>query len=291
MKKKISLRKYFRKIYSYLYEKYKKQSILVALKEQELYDLYLKLIDIVPDISQQYTSFVINDDYYYTKVKAQHAFQISMVLKSYDILKLEKLDTINLIDIGDSAGTHNEYISKLRKNIKTLSINLDNKAIEKIKAKGMNALLCKAEDIEKYNVHCDIFTSFQMLEHLHNPIQFLKDLSNKSQCKAFVVTVPYVVESRVSINYIRFKSEVSQNPEGVHIFELSPDDWKIIFKFSGWEILEEKIYLQYPKNTIYRYLKKAWKLYDFEGFYGVILIKNDKWEKLYKCGDEKMPSA
>ena len=81
---------------------------------------------------------------------------------------------MTIVDIGDSSGTHSNYIKKLIQNnkLKLLSVNLDPMAIEKIKQKGFEAILSKAEDLQKYNINPDLFMSFQTIEHLNAPIPF-----------------------------------------------------------------------------------------------------------------------
>ena len=70
--------------------------------------------------------------------------------------------------------------------------------------------------------------------------------------------------------------------ENTHIYELCPEDWKLIFTFSGWKVVYENIYYQYPRYGLFKFTKYLWKKKDFEGFYGVILKKDFKYSKLYK---------
>lgn len=272
-----------------MYEKRALKSIRSALIEQGLVSIHNRLSEIVPDIRRQYSSFNIDNAYYNTKVRALHAFQISLI---NDALKLFKKDLknkvpITMVDIGDSAGTHTLYIKSIfqEQNIRCLSINLDNSAVEKIKGKGLEAVCIRAEELTSLSIDADIFFSFQMLEHLMDPFKFLKGLSTNTNCKAFVVTVPYLAQSRVGLHHIRLNQNRNVNAENTHIFELSPPDWKLIFKHSGWKVLMEKIYLQYPKKSFLASIAKLnefWKRYDYEGFYGAVLTRDNCWSNLYE---------
>ena len=145
----------------------------------------------------------------------------------------------------------------------------------------MEAICGHAEDLASLSIEADVFLSFEMLEHLMNPCEFLQGLSQKN-CKVFVVTVPYLARSRVGLHHIRYDQKHSVNPENTHIFELSPEDWRLIFRHSGWAIQAERIYLQYAKRSIFRPLWKSyWRDYDFEGFYGAILKPDKSWSSLY----------
>lgn len=273
-----------------MYEKKALRSIRKALIEQDLLSLYNRLCAIVPDIRHQYSSFNIENEYYNTKVRGLHAFQISLVNDALILLKdeLANKSPITIVDVGDSAGTHSQYIRSIfqGQNIRCLSVNLDERAVKKIKDKGMEAVCMRAEELTAASIDADIFFSFQMLEHLMDPFKFLKRLSEKTNCKAFVVTVPYLAQSRVGLHHIRLAQNRGVNAENTHIFELSPSDWKLIFRHCGWAVLAERLYLQYPKRSLAATrLNEFWKRYDYEGFYGAVLVKDNRWSILYESWD------
>lgn len=260
-------------------------SLIKSNKERKEESLKQKLEIIVPDLSAQYSTHVIdmNDQYLVNKVRGQHAFQMSLALKTIDLLGNKK--NINLVDIGDSSGTHLIYLNNLIKDrdVNTLSVNLDPNAVSKIQAKGLNAILCRAEELhlQENGMRADIFLSYEMLEHLFSPIEFLHAMSIKSECEYFVITVPYVTNSRVALQFVKHRYEGEYAAENIHIFELSPEDWDLVFKFSGWEIVYKDIYTQYPKKSVLFLTKYLWQKLDFPGFYGVILKKNDEYSKRY----------
>jgi len=260
------------------------KSIRAAVREQKLLPMYYQLSEIVPDITHQYGSFDVNSAYLETKVRAQHSFQISLADEALHYICSSPGDKLTIVDIGDSAGTHFQYIKGLHqdRNLHCVSINIDSEAVRRIKEKGMEAICANAEDLTSLSIEADMFLSFEMLEHLMNPCVFLQRLSEKTSCKAFVVTVPYVAHSRVGLYHIRLNQRRSVSPENTHIFELSPEDWRLIFKHLGWAIQAERIYLQYPRKSPFSLLlKRYWKRFDFEGFYGAILKPDKSWSSFY----------
>ena len=165
-------------------------SLKGAAREQGLNESLVKLEQIVPDISDQYSTFKLNNLYLKTKSRNMHAFQISLVDKV-----IKEFEKSIVVDIGDSAGTHLQYIIGLHsqnKDIKCLSVNLDPKAVEKIKKKGLHAIKARAEELQDYNINADIFLCFETLEHLMSPCQFLHQLSIRTQAKYLIFTVPYL---------------------------------------------------------------------------------------------------
>lgn len=256
------------------------RSLRAATREQGLSELARRLEQIVPDITKQYTTHPLADDYAVLKVRSVHAFQISLVQRAIELVRTGANEPLTLVDIGDSAGTHLLYLRGLYGELRSLSVNLDAEAVAKIRSKGLEAIHARAEDLHKYDISPDIFTCFETFEHLHAPLVLLEALS-RVQCKSLVVTVPYVADSRVALDYIRNRQEKPVSPEAVHVFELSPADWRPLFRFAGWRIVEDRIYRQYPKMPPLSLTKPIWKSIDFEGFYGAVLVPDRHWRSFY----------
>ena len=243
-----------------------------------------KLRKIAPDISRQETTVNENNDYWEIKRRTQQAFQCTMMLKALETFTSKNL---TVVDIGDSAGTHMLYLKELTKDIfdiDTIGVNLDPTAIEKINARGQKAMLCRAEDLDLGDKSVDIFTSFQMVEHLHNPAIFFRRLAKKSPCNKIVMTVPYLKNSRVGLHHIRWNSDKTIFAEDEHIFELSPEDWTLLLLHSGWKVVYSYIYYQYPRRmpVISWLFSWYWRNTDFEGFWGAILEKDTTLSDRYQ---------
>jgi len=264
-------------------------SLRSAAREQNLDQLSERLVEIVPDLTFQYTNFRVDNDFLRVKTRSLHAFQIDLVIKAINYIPQN--ESMYVADIGDSSGTHLIYLNSILKNdmrfascnLNFLSVNLDPIAVDKIASKGIKAILCRVEDLyDSYKIKADLILSFEMLEHLHDPVSILDILSEKSVSEYFVLTVPYVSQSRVGLHHIRHGQNRVVYPENAHIFEMSPTDWKLIFQHAGWKVVNEAIYRQYPFWSVWRLLKPIWKKLDFEGFYGVILKRDRTWAELYQ---------
>lgn len=285
-----SIFNWLKEIYLILAQRTCVQSLRRSLVSQKLKNIYEYLSELVPDISQQYSSFKLEGEYMLLKVRALHAFQISLVKDLFEFGKFFEMSnkTLTFVDIGDSAGTHIQYIKKFfpQYSLRCLSVNIDEQAVERIKAKGLEAICSPAENLTDLSIDADVFLSFEMIEHLMNPCEFLHRLSEKTNCKAFIVTVPFMRKSRVGLRHIRRNKKEQVFPENTHIFELSPSDWQLIFKHSGWKLIKDKTFYQYsPKSILGPLLRKYWQFWDYEGFYGAILVRDSSWSTFYKGWD------
>jgi len=254
-------------------------SLHASARELGLAELSKRLEEAHPDLKEQYSDFDIDTEYLKTKVRYQHAFQVSMALP-----ELESNPDGVVVDIGDSSGTHIAYFRALIPNSKHrfLSVNLDEKAVEKARSKGIEAICSRAENLADQGIDADIFLSFEMIEHLSDPISFLHALATKTNCRRLVLTVPYVRESRVGLHHIRAGLRKDVSAEVVHLFELCPEDLRLAFRHAGWKVERDQIYRQYPRFSPLRATAPIWRSWDFEGFYGAVLSRDDSWSKLYK---------
>jgi 2-polyprenyl-3-methyl-5-hydroxy-6-metoxy-1,4-benzoquinol methylase len=275
-----------------VHQKIAYMSIIKAQKQQALSDMGHTLSNIVPDISKQESRENQNfNAYRELKRRTLQAFQCKLMIKALEGFASDKL---TVVDIGDSAGTHMLYLKELTKdkfNVETISINLDPRAIEKIRARGLNAILKRAEDIKPEEIkggRIDLFTSFEMVEHLHNPAIFFRRIAKNSSCRTMLITVPYLRQSRVGLYSVRSMLKEIIYAEDEHIFELNPEDWTLLFLHSGWKVTFSKIYYQYPTRWPFlsSFLRWFWKTSDFEGFWGAILEKETTFSDLYKDWEE-----
>jgi hypothetical protein len=130
----------------------------------------------------------------------------------------------------------------------------------------------------------DIFAAFEILEHLHNPALFLRRLAKHFDCPSLVITVPYRRHSRVGFFNLRQRSrrEISAGDE--HVFELCPDDWKLLMLHAGWRVRQSRIFFQYPRTlpVAGRLFARLWDNAEFEGFFGALLEKDTTYSDRYR---------
>ena len=269
------------------YQKLSAASIRSALKEQGYSSTYDKLREIVPDITDQYTAGfdpIAFERYWEIKMRGLHAFQTRCALDAIAHLNRTGL---TVVDLGDSSGNHAAYLRALAptNSVKrVVSVNLDETAVEKINAKGGEAVLARVEDFGFDGIQPDLLISFETLEHILDPVGFLRSISQADTAQHLVLSVPYRSASRFGGSLIR--RSIEQIPDGItpeetHIFELCPDDWELLAKFAGFSKVFKRIYFQYPKRSPLRATAPLWRCLDFEGFLVLFLERNTALSEKY----------
>lgn len=260
------------------FERLMRRSIQNAVAEQGLAATMRALEHACPDVRSQYTSWAVESPYMVTKVRAQQSFQVALAASV-----LDRLHGGIVVDIGDSAGTHVQYLKSRypAKPFTFLSVNMDGQAVQRIRGRGLDAVQARAEDFLGMSVKPDVVMSFEMLEHLSDPAVFLHRLAEQTSCRYLIVTVPYLAQSRVGLHHIRQRLEAPVDSERTHLFELSVEDWALLFAHAGWRVSSERIYRQYPRWSWLRVMQPVWRTRDFEGFYGAVLVPDRTWSSRY----------
>jgi hypothetical protein len=260
-----------------------------AAEEQGLADLRQRLRAILPDISDQYSGGLDPKEYeryWERKLRGLHAFQIKTALEALDILGGSQRV---LADIGDSSGNHALYLKALAPKdriSRVVSVNLDPVAVEKVKAKGGDAILARAEEMDLEGIAPDLFFSFEMVEHLTDPLRFLHRLAEMGKADHLLMTVPYRKTSRFGGAELRGPESAlpaSMTAEELHLFELNPGDWLRMARLAGWREVFSRTYLQYPKRHPLFVTQPLWRCLDFEGFWGVLLKRDLSVAERYKA--------
>lgn len=265
-------------------------SLDAAAREQGLAALSERLRQIVPSLADQYTAGfdpVEYDRLWERKARHLHAFQISTAL---DVLAQIGGRGRVVVDIGDSSGNHAAYLKALDpagRLDKVVSVNLDPVAVDKVRSKGGEAILCRAEDYRPIEgVVPDLYLSFEMLEHLSDPLRFLHSLATVGGAGHLVVSVPYRRNSRFGGDLLRRAASgqptTPLTAESLHLFELSPEDWALLARLAGWRTQQIRIYRQYPLRHPLAATRPLWAHWDFEGFVALVLRRDPELADRYR---------
>lgn len=266
------------------FDLFSKKAIYASVKSnKEHLEMWDRSKDIFNSLHDHFTGGHVDDETEYRirfLISAEAAYVKSEIKK---IISMK--NKCSYLDVGDSDGSVRILIERSMndESVKTMGVNLQKAAVEKIRAKGMDALHMDAMDLGRTGVTYDVVSLFETLEHLPNPIGFLEQIHTVVG-QNLIVSVPFVPRSRVSLKYLEDKSTANDYTiENVHIFELSRPDWKKIFSHTGWRVEGEWVLLQFPKFGILRLIMQTyWRKTSFEGFWFVTLTEDDKFKKLYK---------
>lgn len=198
---------------------------------------------------------------------------------------LKQRPTCSYADIGDSDGSVRIVMSDKFGNdrLETVGINLQSAVVERMKKMGLNAICEDAIAVGNRGTCYDVVSLFETMEHLPDPIGFLQKIGVVVKDR-LVLSVPYIRQSRVALNYLtdRWPKSRAITVETVHIFELSPKDWRRIFMHSGWAIEREWIVRQFPEaGPLSWILSWYWRRVSFEGFYFITLRKDTSQSSRY----------
>ncbi len=264
-----------------LYQDLSARSLRAALAEQGLTVLAGDLRRAVPDLRDQYSVGMDPAEYaryWETKMRGMHAAQVRATL---DALAALPEGALTVVDLGDSSGTHGAYLKALAPEGRIgrwVSVNLDAAAVERIRAKGGEAVLHRAEHLHELGIRPDLMVIFETLEHLTDPLRVLHAMATEGGVEHLLISVPYRRDSRFGGDLLRVPEDrmpAELTPERVHVLELCPDDWGLLMKLAGYRTVFRRIYRQYPRRHLLAAMRPVWRRLDFEGF-ALFFLKRDR---------------
>ncbi|KLO21685.1 class I SAM-dependent methyltransferase [Marinitoga sp. 1155] len=197
--------------------------------------------------------------YYKTVIRAT---SVSSEMKKFRLKQLkqffEKYDLYNkkCIEIGSGNGDYLSILAEISKNVYGFEYSSEN--IKYIKEKGLKAIQGYI-DTEKYELPdkpYDAFFMFNFLEHVPEPVTFLRGLSNNLNDNGIgIIEVP-------NFNMIKKEKMISEFTID-HLSYFTKKTLEITLRISGFEIIEiNEIWNDYIISAI---VKKRNKL-NFSGF-------------------------
>jgi 2-polyprenyl-3-methyl-5-hydroxy-6-metoxy-1,4-benzoquinol methylase len=153
--------------------------------------------------------------------------------KVINFCKKYKSETNKLIDVGAGFGTFIYLMKNSNFFNKTIAIEPSKNLAKSCKKRGLNVIDKPIEKVK--NINADVITSFEVIEHLYDPIKFIKNCYNSlSKNGLLILTTPNVKGFELSM-----LKRISPNYGGPdHLNYYHPNSLKDLLKDNGFEVLE-----------------------------------------------------
>lgn len=150
----------------------------------------------------------------------------------FGIINSKQLPLDVITDVGAGFGLFLEEISKLSPKSKLNAVEPGENLAEVCRSKGFNVLETIAEDAKEFHGQADLVTCFEVIEHVHSPIEFIKSLKLLCKNKGHVV-VSGLGGDGFDIRLLWKNSKGIMPPH--HINFLSVEGLEILFKRAGFK--------------------------------------------------------
>jgi len=265
-----------------------KSAVLKSIREdQQMSEMWDLSLEMFPNLGNHYATVKLTGEAL-VRVRMLICAQAVFMTRVIESLKSDGASVSSYADIGDSDGSTRMLFEKAIDvpDISTVGINIQAEAVEQIRALGLDAECMDAMKMAERGMQYGVASVFETLEHLPDPIGFLRAMQDVAQ-ERLVISVPLIVNSRVGLGYLKsnWPKEKSATIANNHIFELTPEDWNKLFLHTGWRVDISWRVQQFPRWGLLRLLMMyAWRRISFEGFYFVSLVKDDTYSSRYVEG-------
>lgn len=264
-------------------------SVLKAVKgDPAMAEMWELSLNKLPDLTDHYATVKVPHEAQY-RLRLLICAQALFVARCASRLAVTSPAVMTWVDVGDSDGAARMLLTASGQApfvSKTLGVNLEQEAVDQIRKNGLDAECMDAMNLRKEGIEADLISVFETLEHLPDPIGFLRSMLDVVE-ERLLISVPFVRSSRVGLRYLEARWEAHKRPSysNNHVFELSPADWTKLFRHTGWGVENSWTVLQFPANGLLgMIMSAAWRKISFEGYWFVCLKRDDKFSRKFSSG-------
>lgn len=138
----------------------------------------------------------------------------------------------NLIDVGAGYGIFLDEWRSIHPATKTIAVEPSSSLAEECRSKGFEVVEEIVENVEGYNNSANLVTCFEVLEHVHTPLDFVKDLKELARPGGYVFISTLGIDG-FDLQVLWEKSSQISPPH--HINFLSVDGFIKLFQRAGLE--------------------------------------------------------
>jgi len=205
------------------------------------------------------TAELSRNHYGWTSVTGQFAWDIFCIQQTNLINFVKNFATENYpvaVEIGATSDMFLKHVTAERK----IGINVLDVCVEQLNKQGIIGLKTDGLKMPLADKEADLVICFETLEHTHNPILFLTELSRIVK-KKLLLSIPWVTETNIRPKWHGRADPGGQPDSEFHIFEFDERDFPRIlsytdFKVSGYQKLinYEARYDPYTNWCLRKYL-------------------------------------
>ncbi len=158
--------------------------------------------------------------------------KVSQILAHCEV---QSITLKRVLDIGAGNGVFLDEFRKQHPNAEFRAIDPGNNAVAKCREKGFEVLQGTAEVIDQWQGWADLVTSFEVLEHVHDPLKFVSS-AMRYVAKNGLVLMSTLNQEGGDLRLLRERS--SQVLPPLHINFLSVTGFRTLFARAGFNDIE-----------------------------------------------------
>ena len=127
-----------------------------------------------------------------------------------------------------------------------IGVNVLQACIDQLEAKGVDGRLSNGHGIPANDGEADLTICFETLEHVPDPIGFLRELARvTSDNGRILLSIPNVPKTVVRGYHHGVETPVDQPESEYHIFEFDRNDFRKVVTHAGLEIQDEQVLVNF----------------------------------------------
>jgi SAM-dependent methyltransferase len=189
------------------------------------------------------TSEISRDHYAWTEVTGQFTWDMFCIQETNLINFVRTFATGDYEAVVEIGATSDMFLKHIKARQK-IGINVLDACVEQLNRQGITGLKTDGQKIPIEDNEADLVICFETLEHVHNPISFLAELSRVTRNK-LLLSIPWVVNTNIRAKWHGLTDPNGQPDSEFHIFEFNEEDFRKVLSHTDFKVSEYQKLINY----------------------------------------------
>ncbi len=180
------------------------------------------------------TSGLSRNHYGWTSVTQQFTWDIFCIQQT-NLINFVKTFAIDDYEVVMEIGATSDMFLRHVKAERKIGINVLDICVEQLNKQGIIGIKTDGQRMPLQDNGADLVICFETLEHVHNPILFLAELSRITK-KKLLLSIPWVSKTNVRARWYGRVDPNGQPDSEFHVFEFDERDFKKILSYTDFKV-------------------------------------------------------
>lgn len=187
-----------------------------------------------PRASSLDTSGLSRNHYGWTSVTEQFTWDVFCIQET-NLINFVKTFATDNYEVAVEVGATSDMFLKHVKAERKIGINVLDVCVEQLNRQGIIGIKTDGQRMPLEDNGADLVICFETLEHVHNPILFLAELSRITQ-KKLLLSIPWVSKTNIRAKWYGRMEPSGQPDSEFHVFEFDEEDFRKILSYTDFKV-------------------------------------------------------
>jgi SAM-dependent methyltransferase len=189
------------------------------------------------------TSDLSRNHYGWTSVTEQFTWDMFCIQET-NLINFTRTFATDHYEVAVEIGATSDMFLKHVKARRKIGINVLDACIEQLNRQGITGIKTDGQRMPIEDNEADLVICFETLEHVHNPISFLAELSRITKNR-LLLSIPWIPKTNIRAKWYGMTESNGQPDSEYHIFEFDEGDFRKVLSHTDFKVSQYQKLINY----------------------------------------------